>query len=213
MCIFLIYINCNGCKIQFKEKVINDYFIQFIDELTEYDSVVNKFFLPMIQQKFDEPREQLEKVINNQKNKLERIKKAYVNGLFELQECNEERKKDLTKISLTEIQYKMRNACVKSYNKFYELDTRLKEKQKGRNQDINVKDMSNYKKLRNSWTRTQKKLAEANNQTEKLDNSSKDINSILDKLKLAKCNKNNNHISNENVEKDQKIYKRCKRYY
>lgn len=86
------YYYCNDCKIQFKEKVINDYFSQFIDELTEYDSVVNQFFLPMIKQKFDEPREQLEKEINNQKNKLERIKKAYVNGVFELQEYNEERK-------------------------------------------------------------------------------------------------------------------------
>ena len=85
------YYYCNDCKIQFKEKVINDYFSQFIDELTEYDSVVNQFFLPMIKQKFDEPREQLEKEINNQKNKLERIKKAYVNGVFELQEYNEER--------------------------------------------------------------------------------------------------------------------------
>ena len=45
------------------------------------------------------------------------------------------------------------------------------------------------------------KLAEANNQTEKLDNSSKDINSILDKLKPSKLNKNNNLISNEDVEK------------
>ena len=63
-----------------------------------------------------------------------------------------------TKTLLTEIQDKMRNACIKSYNKFYEVDTRLKEKQKGRNQDINVKDMSNYKKLRNSWTRTHKNL-------------------------------------------------------
>ena len=52
-----------------------------------------------------------------------------------------------TKTSLTDIQDKMRNACIKSYNKFYEVDTRLKEKQKGRNQDINVKDMSNYKKF------------------------------------------------------------------
>ena len=38
----------------------------------------------------------------------------------------------------------MRSACIKSYNKFYEGNTRLKEKQKGRNQDINVKDMDNY---------------------------------------------------------------------
>ena len=106
-----------------------------------------------------------------------------------------------TKTSLTEIQDKMRNACIKSYNKFYEVDTRLKEKQKGRNQDINVKDMSNYKKIKKQLDKNAQKLAEANNQTEKLDNSSKDINSILDKLKPSKLNKNNNLISNEDVEK------------
>ena len=86
------YYYCNDCKIEFKENVINDYFNQFIDELVEYDSVVNQFFLPMIKQKFDEPREQLEKEINTQKNKLERIKKAYINGIFELKEYNEEKK-------------------------------------------------------------------------------------------------------------------------
>ena len=106
-----------------------------------------------------------------------------------------------TKTSLTDIQDKMRNACIKSYNKFYEVDTRQKEKQKGRNQDINVKDMSNYKKFKKQLDKNAQKLAEANNQTEKLDNSSKDINSILDKLKPSKLNKNNNLISNEDVEK------------
>ena len=95
----------------------------------------------------------------------------------------------------------MRNACIKSYNKFYKVDTRLKEKQKGRNQDINVKDMSNYKKIKKQLDKNAQKLTEANNQTEKLDNSSKDINSILDKLKPSKLNKNNNLISNEDVEK------------
>ena len=39
------YYYCNDCKVQFKENVINEYFEQFIDELTEYDSVVNQFFL------------------------------------------------------------------------------------------------------------------------------------------------------------------------
>lgn len=106
-----------------------------------------------------------------------------------------------TKESLTKIQDKMRNACIKSYNKFYEVDTKLKEKQKGRNQDINVKDMSNYKKIKKQLDKNAQKLAEVNNQTEKLDNSTKDINSILDKLKPSKLNKNNNLISNEDVEK------------
>ena len=82
------YYYCHDCKIQFKENLITDYFSQFIDELTEYDSVVNQFFLPMIKQKFDEPKEQLEKEINEQNNKLEKIKKAYINGAFELKEYN-----------------------------------------------------------------------------------------------------------------------------
>ena len=106
-----------------------------------------------------------------------------------------------TKTLLTEIQDEMRNACIKSYNKFYEVDTRLKEKQKGRNQDINVKDMSDYKKFKKQLEKNQKKLGEAYKQTEKLDNSSKDINAILDKLKPSKLNKNNNVISNEEVKK------------
>ena len=99
------YYYCNDCKIEFKEKVINDYFSQFIDELTEYDSVVNQFFLPMIKQKFDEPKEQLEKEINEQKSKLERIKKAYVNGVFELQEYNEERK--IVEKAISELESKL----------------------------------------------------------------------------------------------------------
>ena len=86
------YYYCNDCKIEFKENVINDYFNQFINELVEYDSVVNQFFLPMIKQKFDEPKEQLEKEINTQKNKLERIRKAYINEAFDLKEYNEEKK-------------------------------------------------------------------------------------------------------------------------
>ena len=99
------YYYCNDCKIEFKEKVINDYFSQFIDELTEYDSVVNQFFLPMIKQKFDEPKEQLEKEIKEQKNKLERIKKAYINGVFELKEYNEEKK--IVEKSISELESKL----------------------------------------------------------------------------------------------------------
>ena len=78
------YYYCNDCKISFKENVINEYFNQFIGELVEYDSVVNQFFLPMIKQKFDEPKEKIEKELAKQDEKLERIRKAYINGAFGL---------------------------------------------------------------------------------------------------------------------------------
>ncbi len=105
-----------------------------------------------------------------------------------------------TKESLTKIQDKMRNACIKSYNKFYDVDSRLKAKQKGRNQDINVKDMGDYKKFKKQIEQNQKKLEKANNKTKELDNKSKNIADILDNLKLTLMNKNNMVISSEDVQ-------------
>ena len=86
------YYYCNDCKITIKEKTIEEYFDTFIDELVEYDSVVNQFFLPMIKQKFDEPKEALKKEIKKQNDRLERIRKAYISGAFDLDEYNAEKK-------------------------------------------------------------------------------------------------------------------------
>ena len=118
------YYYCNDCKIEFKEKVINDYFNQFISELVEYDSVVNQFFLPMIKQKFDEPKEQLEKEIREQNNKLERIKKAYINGVFELKEYNEEKK--IVENAIEELQNKLETTDCTEELKFTPKDILLK---------------------------------------------------------------------------------------
>ena len=86
------YYYCNDCKITIKEKTIEEYFDTFIDELVEYYSVVNQFFLPMIKQKFDEPKEELKKEIKKQNDRLERIRKAYISGAFDLEEYNAEKK-------------------------------------------------------------------------------------------------------------------------
>jgi len=118
------YYYCHDCKIQFKENLITDYFSQFIDELTEYDSVVNQFFLPMIKQKFDEPKEQLEKEINEQNNKLERIKKAYINGAFELTEYNEEKK--IVEKAISELETQLNNTDCAEELRFTPKDILLK---------------------------------------------------------------------------------------
>ncbi|MBR0428219.1 MAG: recombinase family protein [Clostridia bacterium] len=118
------YYYCHNCKIQFKENLITDYFSQFIDELTKYDSVVNQFFLPMIKQKFDEPKEQLEKEINEQNNKLERIKKAYINGAFELKEYNEEKK--IVEKAIAELETQLNNTDCTEELRFTPRDILLK---------------------------------------------------------------------------------------
>ena len=131
----------------------------------------------------------------------------HIVGVPVVENCNRGMKKQVgksklfTKSSLTEIQDKMRNACIKSYNKFYEVDIKLKEKQKGRNQDINVKDMVDYRKIKKQLKQKEQKLAKANNKTQQLDNTSTSINLILDNLKPTKINKNNMVISNEDVQK------------
>lgn len=106
-----------------------------------------------------------------------------------------------TKASLTEIQDKMRNACIKSYNKFYEVNTRLKEKQKGRNQDIHVKDMGDYREIKKQLSKKEQKLEKANNQTKAIDNISNDVDKILNNLKPTLMNKNNMVISSKDVQK------------
>ena len=106
-----------------------------------------------------------------------------------------------TKSSLKVIQDEMRKCCIKSYNKFYDKTSELKKKQKGRNKDIAPEDMTDYREVKKQFEKKEKKLAEANKQTNKLDNTTKDINQILDNLKPAKFNKNNMVISNDDVEK------------
>ena len=118
------YYYCNDCKIEFKENTINDYFSQFIEELVQYDSVVNQFFLPMLKQKFDEPKEQLQKEIINQTNKLERIKKAYINGAFDVKEYKEE--KHIVEKAITELESKLNETDSIEELKFTPKDILLK---------------------------------------------------------------------------------------
>ena len=94
------YYYCTDCKINFKESIVEEHFNNFINELVEYDSVVNQFFLPMMKKKFDEPKEQLINEISNQNNKLSRIKEAYLNGIFDIDEYKGERKKAQDKIDI-----------------------------------------------------------------------------------------------------------------
>ena len=130
----------------------------------------------------------------------------HVVGVPVIENCKRGMKKQVgksqlfTKALLSEIQDKMRNACIKSYNKFYDVDSRLKTKQKGRNQDINVKEMDNYREMKKKLEKQKSKLENANKQTKKLDDTSKDIFQILNNLKSPLLDKNNKLISNENID-------------
>ena len=107
--------------------------------------------------------------------------------------------KVFTKESLTQIQDKMRESCIKSYNKVYSEHSLLKQKKKGRNRDIDIKDMGDYREMKKQLKQKEQKLFEANKQTKSLDNASKEVIQLLDNLKPMPFNKNNSQISNENI--------------
>lgn len=86
------YYYCNDCELTIKEKTIEDIIDNLMDEIVEYDSVVNQFFLPMIKQKIENPKKDIEKEIKKQNDKFKRIKDAYINNVFTLEEYDLERK-------------------------------------------------------------------------------------------------------------------------
>ena len=84
------YYGCEHCKNNIKETTIEQSIVKMLGDIFEYDSVVNSFFLPLLKNKLDNPKEELEKEIKNQNEKKERIKKAYINGSFTLEEHDKE---------------------------------------------------------------------------------------------------------------------------
>ena len=108
------------------------------------------------------------------------------------------------KISLVNIQDKMREYCINSFNRIYHLNYTLKEKEEGRNVDINVANMNEYKKFKREQEKYKNQLKELNSKTDELQNKSNEINNIIDNLKPTITNKNNFTISNENIDKIKK---------
>ena len=94
-----------------------------------------------------------------------------------------------TKIKLIELQDKMRALCIASFNKEYGLNNVLKTKQKGRNKDINVKDMDGYIEMQEEISKNKERLEIANKKLLELDNNSNEIKEIIDNLKTTITNK------------------------
>lgn len=95
-----------------------------------------------------------------------------------------------TKDSLKVIQDKMRALCIESFNNEYGLDDVLKEKQKGRNKDINSKDMDGYQEMKDQLEKNKVKREQADKKSKNLDTSSNEIDNIVSNLKQSKLSKN-----------------------
>jgi len=100
-----------------------------------------------------------------------------------------------TRDSLRTIQDKMRTLCIASFNKEYGLNNILKKKEKGRNKDINVKDMTNYQAMKEELNKNKKALEIASKKSSELDKTTDDIKDTINNLKKAPIVKNTYTIS------------------
>ena len=84
------YYRSEKCRGNITEHEIEDSIKELLSDIFEYDSVVNEFFLPVLQKKVHNPKEDFEKEITNLNNKKIRIRKAYIDELFTEEEYKEE---------------------------------------------------------------------------------------------------------------------------
>lgn len=104
------YYYCNDCSMTVKESELTDSINNIINELYEYDKVVNQTLLPMIKTKLDNPKEELTKELYVQNQKFDRIRKAYVSGTFTLKEYNLER--EVVETTIQELEHRIKECDI-----------------------------------------------------------------------------------------------------
>ncbi len=97
-----MYYNCEHCKLYYREDLIEECLEHFILDLVEYDMSVKKYFLPVLADKKETNTEKIDKEIEQLEKQKERIKKAYLSGIVEMEDFSEDYKVIEEKLSILE---------------------------------------------------------------------------------------------------------------
>lgn len=81
-----IYYKCDSCKTSINENKLTALLVDEISSIIEYDITVKKFFAPLLKHKVENANELLTKEINSLKDKLIRLKDAYLNNIISIEE-------------------------------------------------------------------------------------------------------------------------------
>ena len=96
-----IYYNCEFCHFNLREDYVEEYMIKAIYEFLEFEQMCNSFFLPILADKKDKNTDlNLDKEIEGYIKQKERIKKAYLTGIVELKDFEEDLKKTNEKLEI-----------------------------------------------------------------------------------------------------------------
>ena len=96
-----IYYNCEFCHFNLREDYVEEYMIKAIYEFLEFEQMCNSFFLPILADKKDKNTDlNLDKEIEGYIKQKERIKKAYLTGIVEFKDFEEDLKKINEKLEI-----------------------------------------------------------------------------------------------------------------
>ena len=97
-----MYYNCEHCKLYYREDLVEKCLENFILDLVEYDMAVKKYFLPILADKKETNTEKIDREIELLEKQKERIKKAYLSGIVEMEDFSEDYKSIEEKLSILE---------------------------------------------------------------------------------------------------------------
>lgn len=87
-----VYYHCVKCKTYYREDNIEYCLKDYILDLVEYDMAVKKYFMPVLTESEDVDVSGINKEIDKLKKQKDRIKKAYMSGIVELEDLSEDYK-------------------------------------------------------------------------------------------------------------------------
>lgn len=148
------YYYCHDCKINIKETDIEKEFDNFIKDIQEYDSVVNQTLLPMIKTKLNNPKDKLLKELKEQNQKAERIRKAYINGSFTIEEYDIE--KEIVDKTIKDLEYKIRDCDICNELRFTPEDILIKRDLDYINQIVYPEEYEKHTYMWKDYTREEK---------------------------------------------------------
>lgn len=87
-----MYYYCDNCNLYYNEDEIENCLIDYILDLVEYDFHVKKYFYPILAEKKDDESKKIEEEMKKLEQQKDRLKKAYMNGILEMEDFSEDYK-------------------------------------------------------------------------------------------------------------------------
>jgi len=97
-----MYYTCEKCHINYREDKIEELLTDFIYDMVEYDMAVKKYFLPVLADHKPTKTDDIDKEIKGLEKQKERIKKAYMSGIVEMEDFSEDYKLIEEKLEILE---------------------------------------------------------------------------------------------------------------